>query len=94
VQSENAAEPKGDQSLGEGTGTSKTVPTTPEPVATTLAPSITLAVKLVPAGPSQGRQLSFYNVIGCHWLPFLRDLRSVIAAIAVTCCQNDSVAPG
>ena len=32
--------------------------------------------------------------IGCHWLSPLRDLQTNLAAIAVTWCQNDSVAPG
>ena len=41
-------------------------------------------------------RLSFYmcTAIGCRWLSSLRDLQTNFAAIAVTWCQNDSVAPG
>ena len=38
--------------------------------------------------------VSFYTVIVCHWLSFLRDLHSNLAFIAVSFCRNDSVAPG
>ena len=44
--------------------------------------------------PSPGAALSFHAVIGCHWLSFLRDLDRNLAVVAVTFCQNDSVAPG
>ena len=32
--------------------------------------------------------------IGCHWLPFVRDLHSSLAVIAVIFGQNGSIAPG
>ena len=38
--------------------------------------------------------LSFYTVIGCHWLAFLTDLHTNLAVIAVIRSQNDRVAPG
>jgi hypothetical protein len=40
--------------------------------------------------------LSFYTVTGCHWLSFLRELRSNPAVIAdiLHFCRNDSVALG
>ena len=37
---------------------------------------------------------SFYTAIDCHWLSFLRDLHTNLAAIAVILSQNHSVAPG
>ena len=37
---------------------------------------------------------SFFTVIGCHRLPFLRDLQCNLAVAAAIFCQNDSVAPG
>jgi hypothetical protein len=47
-------------------------------------------------GDSAGRAtLSFYTVIGCHWLSLLRNLHTNLAAVAVIFCRNDSdVAPG
>ena len=41
-----------------------------------------------------GATLSFYTVIDCHRLPFLRDLPSNLAIIAVILCHNDSAGPG
>jgi hypothetical protein len=38
-----------------------------------------------------GAALSFCTVIGYHWLPFLRDLHSNLAVIAVMFCGNDGV---
>jgi microcystin degradation protein MlrC len=32
-----------------------------------------------------GATRSFYTVVGCHWLSFLRDLHTNLAVIAVTC---------
>jgi hypothetical protein len=53
------------------------------------------STRAVPTRPSPaGATLSFYTVIGCHWLPFLRDLHSSLAAIAAISCRNDSVALG
>jgi hypothetical protein len=41
-----------------------------------------------------GAALSFYTVVGGHWLPFLRDLHGNLVVVAVMFCPNDSVAPG
>ena len=38
------------------------------------------------------RALSFYTASGCHCLPFLSDLHSILAGIAVTFSRNESVA--
>jgi hypothetical protein len=43
---------------------------------------------VVPSPPS------FHTVTDCHGLPFLRDLHSNLAIVAVIFCRNDSVAPG
>ena len=36
--------------------------------------------------------LSFYAVTACHWLPFLGDLHTIPAVIAVSFCRNDRAA--
>ena len=33
-------------------------------------------------------------ILHWHWLPFLRDLHTNLAVVAVICSQNDSIAPG
>jgi ABC-type uncharacterized transport system fused permease/ATPase subunit len=43
---------------------------------------------------AQGDAVILRSVIGCRWLPPLRDLHSCLAVIAVIACQNDSIAPG
>ena len=42
---------------------------------------------------SPGAAPPFRTAVGCHWLPFLRDPRS-LAVIAVIFCPNDSAAHG
>jgi hypothetical protein len=34
---------------------------------------------------------SFYTVVDCHWLSFLRDLHSNLAFLAVSFSQNDNL---
>ena len=51
----------------------------------------------VPARPRQHQPratLPFYTVVDCHWLAFLRDLHTNLAAVAAMFSQNDRLARG
>jgi hypothetical protein len=41
-----------------------------------------------------GTTLSFHTAVGCHWLPFLRDLSSNFSVNAAIFCQKNGTAEG